>query len=147
MRSIDFGLTWLPCATTSVATLHASAFRDVNERHGQATGDLMLAHAADVLRATVRGSDFVGRVGGDAFALVLRGVSGADADRIGGKLHAAFGERPYEGRDGSTISVTASIGCAGFGTDGTTVEELTHAADRALRRAKEGGHTRDESRG
>ena len=122
-------------------------FRAVNERHGQATGDLMLAHTAEVLRATIRGSDFAGRFGGDAFALVLRGVSAEDAVRIGGKLRAAFGERPYEGRDGSTIPVATSIGCASFGADGTTVEELTHAADRALRRAKEGGRARVESGG
>ena len=119
-------------------------FREVNERHGQATGDRVLAHAADVLRRTVRGSDFVGRHGGDAFALVLRGVSAEDALRIGGKLRAAFGESPYEARDGSTIPIATSIGSASFGADGTSVEEIAHAADRALRRAKEGGRARVE---
>lgn len=107
-------------------------FRRINERHGHATGDRVLAHAASVVRGTVRASDPSGRYGARTFAVVLRAATLDGAAAIAAKLAAAFAEHPYETRDGGTIPLRASIGSAAWGDDAATAEELLHAADRRL---------------
>lgn len=104
--------------------------REINVAHGLAVGDRLLAHAAAVMRTTLRQSDIVGRRGGRAFAAVLRG-SGADgAQRIVAKLQSAFEEHPYELRDGTTIPLLVSVTAAELGGDVVTTEDLLRAASR-----------------
>ena len=69
-------------------------FRRINERHGHATGDRVLAHAASVVRGTVRASDPAGRYGARTFAVVLRAATLDGATAIAAKLAAAFAEHP-----------------------------------------------------
>ncbi len=107
-------------------------FRRINERHGHATGDRVLAHAASVVRGTVRASDPAGRYGARTFAVVLRAATLGSAAAIAAKLDAAFAEHPYETRDGGTIPLRARIGSAAWRDDAATAEELLHAADRRL---------------
>ena len=107
-------------------------FRRINERHGHATGDRVLAHAASVVRGTVRASDASGRYGARTFAVVLRGATREGAAAIERKLDTAFAEHPYETRDGGTIPLRARIGSAAWRDDAVTAEELLHAADRRL---------------
>lgn len=109
-------------------------FRRINDRHGRLTGDRLLAHAASVLRGTVRASDPIGRHAGRAFAVVLRGATPEGAARIAAKVHAAFADHPYETRDGGTIPLKARVGHAVHGADGVTAEDLIHAADRRVER-------------
>lgn len=116
----------------SVVLAEIEDLRAINDAHGHATGDRVLAHAASVVRATVRASDPVGRNGGRSFAVILRGATRAGAERILAKLRSALAEHPYETRDGGTIPLRARIACAGADDDGTTAEELLHAADRRL---------------
>lgn len=109
-------------------------FRRINERHGHPTGDRVLAHAASVVRGTVRASDPSGRYGARTFAVVLRGATLEGAAAIAGKLVSAFAEHPYETRDGGTIPLRAQVGSAAWRDDAATAEELLHAADRRLGR-------------
>ena len=107
-------------------------FRAINERHGYATGDRVIAHAASLVRATVRTSDPVARHGGRTFAVILRGATRDGAERIAAKLSAAFVEHPFETRDGGTITLRALIGCSELGPDGTSAEELLQASGGRL---------------
>jgi diguanylate cyclase (GGDEF)-like protein len=71
----------------------------VNERFGQAMGDLLIKDAARALAAVARGADVVGRVSGDQFAVLLVGCKGQEgADAFGGRLRIALerttSERP-----------------------------------------------------
>lgn len=71
----------------------------VNERFGQAMGDLLIKDAARALAAVARGADVVGRVSGDQFAVLLIGCKGQEgADAFGGRLRIALerttSERP-----------------------------------------------------
>lgn len=112
--------------------LQLEHFGRISERHGLATGDRVLAHAASVVRGTVRANDPVARVGGQTFGIVLRGATADGAAAIAGKLESGFAEHPYETRDGGTIPLRPRIGSAAWRSDGTTAEELLHAASRRL---------------
>lgn len=105
-------------------------FGDVNDAHGHVTGDRVLAHAASVVRGTVRASDPIGRHGGRSFGVVLRGAGREGAARIAGKLRTALAEHPYETRDGGTVPLNVSVQFAVLGEDGATAGELQRGAEK-----------------
>ncbi|HEU4828975.1 MAG TPA: diguanylate cyclase [Gemmatimonadales bacterium] len=105
-------------------------FGEVNEAQGYVTGDRVLAHAASVVRGTVRASDPIGRHGGRSFGVVLRGAGRDGAARIAGKLRAALAEHPYETRDGGTVPLQVTVQFAVLGEDAATAGELQRAAER-----------------
>ncbi|HEX6090063.1 MAG TPA: diguanylate cyclase [Gemmatimonadales bacterium] len=105
-------------------------FSEVNEAHGHVTGDRVLAHAASVVRGTVRASDPIGRHGGRSFGVVLRGAGRDGAARIAGKLRTALAEHPYETRDGGTVPLNVSVQFAVLGEDAATAGELQRRAEK-----------------
>lgn len=82
---------------------------DVNTAYDHATGDRLLAHAAAVIRATVRQSDLVGRRGGRTFEVILRGSAPGGAKVIETKLRSMLADHPYETRDGGRIAVKVTL--------------------------------------
>ena len=66
-------------------------FKEVNDRHGHAAGDVLLCEVARRLQHGVRDVDTVGRIGGDEFVVLLEGVDKrADAALIAAKMAAAL---------------------------------------------------------
>jgi diguanylate cyclase (GGDEF)-like protein len=118
-------------------------FKSINDRFGHAFGDRVLQMFAVTARSAVRGSDFVGRLGGEEFAVVLRGLAGERAMAIAERIRNVFAEQA-EVIEGEKVGATVSIGLALH--DGSTMAftELLWRADRALYRAKEGGRNRVE---
>jgi diguanylate cyclase (GGDEF)-like protein len=86
---------------------------EVNAEHGVAIGDRLLAHAAAVIRATVRQSDIVGRRGGRTFDVILRGSAPGGAKVIETKLRSMLDDHPYETRDGGRIAVKVTLRAEG----------------------------------
>jgi diguanylate cyclase (GGDEF)-like protein len=111
-------------------------FGEVHERFGQAVGDQVLLHVANVFRASVRASDVIGRYGGEEFAMILRGADASGAAVLAAKLRRVLGEQAASTAEGVIIPLNVSVGWAVHPTDGITAGELTHAAIRALRREK-----------
>ncbi len=105
-------------------------FGHVNEEHGHVTGDRVLAHAASVVRGTVRASDPIGRHGGRSFGVVLRGAGREGAARITAKLRAALAEHPYETRDGGTVPLQVTVRFAVLGEDAGTAGELQRRVEK-----------------
>jgi diguanylate cyclase (GGDEF)-like protein len=118
-------------------------FKSINDRFGHAFGDRVLQIFAATARNAVRGSDFVGRLGGEEFAVVLYGLAGERALTVAERIRNAFAEQA-EVLEGQKVGATVSIGLAVH--DGSTIAftELLWKADRALYRAKEGGRNRVE---
>ncbi|MCM2254413.1 MAG: diguanylate cyclase [Vicinamibacteria bacterium] len=114
-------------------------FKAVNDRHGHATGDRVLAALAGLLRRRVRPADVIGRYGGEEFALVLEDLDRTDAVRLVERLRAEFADLEHVAPDGSRFRCTFSAGVA-MATPGMNgPEDWYGAADAALYAAKRGG--------
>ncbi len=116
-------------------------FKLVNDRYGHLVGDAVLAQVGARLDACVRGSDRVGRYGGEELLAILPGMPRHGRHRLH-VLHDAIGRRPYLAH-GQTLEMTCSIGVAWY-REGESVGALLMRADEALYRAKHLGRNRIE---
>ncbi|NEX64064.1 EAL domain-containing protein [Noviherbaspirillum sp. 17J57-3] len=113
-------------------------FKPINDTYGHEAGDKMLQEVAARLQSTVRGSDLVGRIGGDEFVAILPNIPNQDD-----VLHAAthllkrLGE-PYR-IDHLELRTSPSIGISIFPTDGGNLDTLIRNADAAMYHAKHRG--------
>ena len=108
-------------------------FKPINDRLGHSAGDRALVAVAERLRAMLRASDTVARVGGDEFVAVLTTVKdGRDIALAAKKIIEECG-RPLK-IEGSRCRVGFSMGIALFPDDGDTIELIVNAADAAMYR-------------
>ena len=121
-----------------LAMIDIDHFKRVNDRFGHAAGDAVLRHFADVARASFRSGDMVGRIGGEEFAVVLRGVDLDQACKICQRLVDMLCDTDIATPAG-TVRVTISTGVATIGSDG---DAAMAAADSAMYEAKRGGRSR-----
>nr|WP_289072959.1 sensor domain-containing diguanylate cyclase [uncultured Halomonas sp.] len=116
-------------------------FKPVNDRWGHAVGDQLLKAAAQRMRARLRGTDMVGRIGGDEFVALLGGsVMKEDALAVAHQLCSGLAE-PFALLVGE-VCVSASIGVALFPLHAKDEATLIHCADQAMYRAKAEGRNR-----
>ena len=120
----------------TLATIDIDDFKRVNDSHGHPVGDEALCHVAEALRANVRGEDRVFRVGGEEFAVLMPGLSAADALPVAERLRQAVAATEFE------TPLRISIGLASWPADAQDREELLRRADEALYAAKRGGKDR-----
>jgi diguanylate cyclase (GGDEF)-like protein len=125
-----------PGSRLTVFCLDLDGFKGVNDRFGHAAGDAVLVAVADRLRASVRDADFVCRIGGDEFVILLPNITDGEAAAIARRIISRISE-PFE--FAPTARVGASIGLASAPRDGITADELLSAADRAMYEAKRRG--------
>lgn len=116
--------------------------RRINEHIGYNAGNHALRVIAEIIRASVRGGDLVGRIGGDEFGVYLPGATRENAEKVAERIRNAVTEARLE-PSGSNWSVTVSVGAVLFDTE-TTVDNLLVAADHQMQVAKERGRNRIE---
>src|SRR3979409_303561 len=75
-----------PGSKLTVFCLDLDGFKGVNDRSGHAAGDAVLVAVADRLRACVRDADFVCRVGGDEFVILLPNITDGEAAAVARRL-------------------------------------------------------------
>ena len=118
-----------------VAILDLDSFKPINDRLGHFAGDKLLQVVASRLQDSCAEGDYVGRFGGDEFALLFRNLaSSADIPARAASVMEALC-RPAE-IVGETIEVSACLGYAGYPNDATKMLDLLGEADRALYEAK-----------
>lgn len=126
----------------AVLFMDLDGFKQVNDQHGHHAGDLLLAAAADRIRAVLRDSDTVARLGGDEFAVLMEGLSDPSfATRTAERLCDAF-RAPFDLEGGAVVQVGLSLGVATI-RDGEGHDPLRDA-DIAMYRAKALGKGRWE---
>ena len=127
---------------TAVLFADLDRFRVLNDGLGHANGDAVLRQIARRLADVVRPGDTVARMNGDEFVVLCEDLtSETQAATIAERIGDAVSE-PIN-LDGTTVSVTASIGIA-IAHGGETADDLLRDADVATRRAKERGKARHE---
>ena len=126
----------------SVLMIDLDHFKDVNDRWGHATGDLVLVAVAKVLRDELRGADLPVRYGGEEFLAILPRTAAARAMDVAERIRAHIA-RMEIGLPEETIRITASIGVASLEGD-EPAAALVARADLALYRAKSAGRNRCE---
>jgi diguanylate cyclase (GGDEF)-like protein len=121
-----------------VFLLDLDRFKSINDTFGHAAGDRLLRLCARRLKACMRQTDTLARIGGDEFALIQVGVEKAEqAQALCRRLLGALVE-PFD-LDGYEIIITASIGVALAPGDAEEPARLLQHADVALYRAKDEG--------
>ncbi len=123
-------------STFELFYIDLDGFKQINDRHGHKVGDDLLIETAQRMQGSVRTMDTVARIGGDEFVILADGVSEEkDINRIKHNLMRNLSGSAFI--DGHKIELRASIGCATFPQDGTTVDELLKAGDRDMYKAKD----------
>ena len=128
----------------SVVMVDLDGFKKINDRHGHHAGDLVLLHAASLLKACLRHTDEIGRYGGEEFLVVLRDCSGQAAIVRAEQLRNSLESAPLALSNGA-LRVTASFGVNWSSEPLTDLQELISGADQALYRAKKAGRNRVET--
>ena len=115
-------------------------FKQINDRHGHATGDRALEYFLTVCERVLRVGDAVGRLGGEEFGILLPGAPAGQAERIAESVRMEFRRsRPKTIPDDIGLSVSLGIAAA---IRHDTPERLLSRADQALYLAKARGRNR-----
>ena len=127
----------------SVAVLDIDYFKQFNDRHGHAAGDAALEAVARALRSRVRATDFVGRMGGEEFAVALPETSSSAAMALAEGLRHVVAESLVM-IPGSRVpaNVTISVGIASWPDHGEEITRLLDRADDRMYEAKLDGRNR-----
>jgi diguanylate cyclase (GGDEF)-like protein len=125
-------------ASTALLLVDLDEFKPLNDALGHDQGDIVLQAVAERLKLGVRAGDFVCRLGGDEFGVIVDGIAApgtaeAVADRIITEVQKPFA------LDGKPLKLNLSIGISVFPRDGAEEQALYKNADLALYRAKKSG--------
>ncbi len=115
-------------------------FREVNDRHGHETGDAVLRAVATTMAAAVRGSDSIGRWGGNEFVAICPAADASGLSTAGERVRSLVAAARVAG-DGVTVVPTVSVGGAVASRD-DDVGTLLARADDAMYRSKQDGRDR-----
>ena len=111
-------------------------FKPINDQHGHATGDRILAELGHRLHVNGRSTDFVARLGGDEFAVLVQGQEAIDVSALVRRYEQCFFQ-PFES-GGVSLRLDAAIGYASVSNSDTTAEELLAQADLQMYQSKRG---------
>jgi len=117
-------------------------FKAVNDGGGHAAGDVLLKDIAAILLGRARAHDTVARIGGDEFAVLLRGCDPRAAERIAAGICMRVAEHTLvwsSGAQSQLLSVGASIGIVAIDATFDSVAQVLEAADEACYDAKRAG--------
>jgi len=149
-RALDATLPmyWTSAQTrrTSLAALLVDIdnFKRFNDHFGHLAGDDCLRRVAAAMRVTLRQGDFIARMGGEEFLVLIGEASPASAQAAAERLRRGVEQAaiPHDGVEGRTV-VTVSVGIAlAFPTPAAEPASLIEAADAAMYEAKQDGRNR-----
>jgi diguanylate cyclase (GGDEF)-like protein len=124
----------------AVLMLDLDGFKPVNDTHGHAAGDKALSEFARRASAILRSNDFLARIGGDEFAVIMPAIRSLDEPATLARRITAAIAQPFTVND-ATVTFGVGIGIAIAPNDGVEADDLMRRADRALYRAKQGGRS------
>jgi two-component system cell cycle response regulator len=131
-------------ASLSVAMVDLDHFKQVNDSYGHAAGDAVLQQIGGRMKSVLRGSDAIGRYGGEEFLIVLPRAEMTGAREVAERVRAVVEARPVSW--GSLeLRVTVTVGVASTALVGFDAASIVQACDEALYRGKAAGRNRVEA--
>ncbi len=125
-----------PSAAFQVLFLDIHKFKNINDSLGHTLGDKVLMVAAKRFVRMLAANDMIARIGGDEFAIILKGVStAAKAQKVARRIFDNISQQ--FSLSGNRITVSVNIGIASCDTEYNTPEEILRDADIAMHYAKE----------
>jgi diguanylate cyclase len=121
----------------SYAILDIDHFKRINDSYGHNAGDKALRIVAQIMQSYLRQSDYVFRIGGEEFVLLLTSTDAEAAASLVEKMRNGIAESSFHFK-GEPVSLTLSAGITET-RDGDNVESIYERADEALYRAKHSG--------
>jgi diguanylate cyclase (GGDEF)-like protein len=113
----------------AVVLLDLDKLKKINDEHGHNVGDVVIANLGRVIAAHTRSDDVPARLGGDEFGIVMPGTDKRGAFALARRLWQDLEQIPMYEANGTALTVTVSIGLAGYPWGGETVEEMIQWAD------------------
>ncbi|MGY5366625.1 diguanylate cyclase AdrA [Enterobacter oligotrophicus] len=117
-------------------------FKSINDTWGHDVGDEAIVAITRQLQMTLRSCDFIGRFGGDEFAVIMSGTPAESAIAAMSRVHERLKKMSLPGAPGGQLRI--SVGVAPWGTQFGHYREWLKAADMALYKAKNAGRGRTE---
>jgi len=127
-----------PGDTLAVGMMDIGLFKRVNDTYGHAAGDQTLKAVADYCQKNLRGTDVLGRYGGEEFVVLLPETASAAAQEAAERIRRGI-ERLSVVVPDHTVTITASLGVVTFDSTHPTLDKLLDCADQALYQAKATG--------
>lgn len=112
-------------------------FKSINDSYGHRAGDRVLQAVAECISKSLRSTDFVARIGGEEFAVLLSGLPPSEAGNVANQVRVAVASLRFHFR-GTPVRVTVSCGITELAC-GLSAGDTFDRADAALYRAKSGG--------
>lgn len=116
-------------------------FKQINDNYGHEAGDMMLQQFALLLLNKSRAGDYLFRMGGEEFLIILVDVNDSNAARAAENIRQQIAEETFRLPHDGKIHVTASVGLAMFNGH-PDYQQLLRRSDAALYEAKRGGRNR-----
>lgn len=116
-------------------------FKAINDTYGHIAGDAVLKNFSERVSNMIRSTDFVGRIGGEEFAIAMPGTNLKLAHEMGERIRKGLAEQPMHCND-IEINCTVSIGISRYLPTHRTSMEMHSLADSALYQAKNAGRNR-----
>ncbi len=114
----------------AILLIDVNQFKSVNDSLGHLAGDEILKHVANIIQVHTRETDFIARIGGDEFCVILKEATPLDAELKAVELEASIAHTPcwYEGRE---IHTSVSIGACSF-SESSNFIKIMEKADKAM---------------
>ncbi|MBJ2214127.1 MULTISPECIES: GGDEF domain-containing protein [Pseudomonas] len=123
----------------ALAILDIDHFKQVNDTHGHPVGDQVICGIAQVLADGLRSTDYVGRVGGEEFGILMPDCGVVEAETVLHRLRERFQSMSFSGAGSVGFSCTFSAGLVELGSD---MHQSYKLADEALYTSKKNGRNR-----
>ncbi|ODM59363.1 diguanylate cyclase [Vibrio harveyi] len=115
-------------------------FKLINDKYGHPVGDLVLTQVSKSLQSKLNKGEYLGRIGGEEFILLLKNVDEIDVPFRVQSLHKTISEKQIKTDDGHSVNVTASLAYLSTSKPLSNFDELYSILDQALYQSKRNGH-------
>ena len=131
-------------AVLCVAFVDVDRFKAINDSYGHASGDAVLRQLAELVSASIRANDFVGRYGGEEFMIIFPDTDADGARQVAERLREVVMRTPLRIAAGRELRTTISIGIAAGAGAELRLDALVAEADAAMYVAKSRGRNQTQ---